>query len=162
MKTLFIIRHANAEWKSSDKMDFSRALNPLGIKEAKAIAQQLINKNFFVDAIIYSSALRTLQTAEIIANAFGVFENRRIAEPSLYLANSDKIEELVSQFPDELNCIAIIAHNPGVTDFANTLITHAFMYSMPTCAVVAVRSNAENWSAFSTGKKELLFALSPS
>ena len=161
MKTLLIIRHGDTEWKSTDGMDFSRALNPLGIKEAEDISQQLLDNKFVVDYIIYSTALRTLQTAEIIANACSISENNRMAEPSLYLANSEKIEELVSHFPDAFNTIAILAHNPGVTDYSNTLASHTFMYSMPTCAVVAVSSNVNNWVDFSTDKKELLFALSP-
>ena len=76
-----------------------------------------------------------------------------MAKPSLYLAHSNTIENLVFQLPDEINTIAVVAHNPGVTDYANTLVTHPFMNSMPTGAVIAVKCNSDNWADFYSGNR---------
>lgn len=161
MKTLFIIRHANAESASIDGSDFSRALCAVGIKEAKNIGLQLIQKNIAVDAIVYSAALRTMQTAQQLAAICCVEEGNLFAEPLLYLADSNKIESVVSQFTDDKNNVAVVCHNPGITDFVHSLVPHKFSGSMSTCMVVAVRSDAKSWSDFTTSKKELLFVLSP-
>ena len=161
MKTLIIIRHAKAEWSSPNSSDFSRALCSEGTKEAKYISQQLLHKNVLIDAIVFSNALRTMQTAQLISIACNIAEQDLYAEPLLYQADADKIESIVKQFPDDKNNIAIVSHNPGITDFANSLVSHVYAHSMPTCAVIAVKSNSENWTSFTTAKKELMFVLSP-
>lgn len=161
MKTLFIIRHAKAEWRSENGSDFSRTLCSEGVYEAKNIGLQLLRKNVVVDAIVFSSALRTMQTAQQIANTFGKDGVNLCAEPLLYQADAECIETIIAQFADDKNNIAIVCHNPGVTEFAHSLVSNKFSDAMPTCAVVAVKSDAKSWSEFTAGKKELLFACSP-
>lgn len=161
MKTLFIIRHAKAEWRSENGSDFSRALCSKGVNEAKFIGYQLLHKNVVIDAIVFSSALRTMQTAQQIAKICGIDECNLYAEPLLYLADADNIETIVEQFADDKKNIAIVCHNPGITEFAHSLVLNKFSDSMPTCAVVAVKGNTENWSDLAKSKKELLFVLSP-
>jgi phosphohistidine phosphatase len=161
MKTLFIIRHAKAEWRSENGSDFSRALCSTGVNEVKFIGNQLLHKNVVIDAIVFSSALRTMQTAQQIANICGIEEFNMYAEPLLYLADADNIETIVTEFADDKNNMAVVCHNPGITEFAHSLVPNKFSDSMPTCAVVAVKGNTENWSDFAKSKKELLFVLSP-
>jgi phosphohistidine phosphatase len=161
MKTLFIIRHAKAEWRSENGTDFSRTLCSGGINEAKNISHQLLHKNVVIDAIVFSSALRTMQTAKQIANICCIDECNLYAEPLLYLADADIIETIVEQFADDKKNIAIVCHNPGITDFVHTLVPHAFSDSMPTCAVVAVKIDTEKWSNLGVAKKDLLFVCSP-
>jgi phosphohistidine phosphatase len=55
-----------------------------------------------------------------------------------------------------LDTIAVIAHNPGITDFANSL-TQTKVDDMPTCAVYAIRINTNSWKNFGEAKKEFWF-----
>ena len=60
MKNLYLVRHANAY--PSIENDKERILTPQGVKEVKAVAQKILQKDFAIDIVICSTATRTKQT----------------------------------------------------------------------------------------------------
>ena len=70
MKRLVIIRHAKTEQENYDR-DYTRQLLPIGINDAKNIANDLKERKIFPDSIISSSAVRALATAHIFAEKLG-------------------------------------------------------------------------------------------
>lgn len=161
MKTILLIRHAKAEWSGKDGSDFSRALSNAGIQEAVSISAQLMNKQYQLDVIVCSAALRTIQTANIIGKALSIPDVNIIYSDILYQADENTIEQVVQSLHDENNNIAVIAHNPGITDYVNRLIPNTQIDFMPTCGVFAVQSNCTKWSDFSASDKTLLFVSFP-
>ena len=140
MKQLLIIRHAKSSWDNSVKSDFERPLNERGHKDAPAMAQRLLDKDILIDAFISSTAKRAFTTATYFSEAYKKAGKRNfllIAKPELYLAEPETFNEVITSADDKLKTIAVFAHNPGITEFANQL-TSTTIDEMPTCGIFAI------------------------
>jgi len=155
VKTLIIIRHAKAE-TTFTLNDFERTLNDRGKTDAPVMAKRL-HKKIKIDAFVSSPAKRTKKTAEFFAEAYGIDEKDIIYVSALYQAPASTFFETVSQLNDHFNSVAIVAHNPGITNFANELTPEANLDNMPTCSVFAVQAEVDSWSAFGKAKRKFLF-----
>ena len=114
-----------------------------------------------MDVIICSAALRTIQTANIIGKALSIPDANIIYSDKLYQADANTIEQVVQSLRDENNSIAVIAHNPGITDYVNRLIPDTQIDFMPTCGVFAVQSNCVHWKDFPVSEKTFRFICFP-
>ena len=161
MKTLLLIRHAHAESAHYGMNDFDRSLSIRGKQEAQNTAEKLLHRNIAVDGWICSSSSRTLQTTKILHNHINPeIKNLRCMD-GLYQASSMQLSAQVIQLPNEWSTAAIIAHNPGITEFANKLSDNFHIDDMPTAGVVAVCSEAEQWLDFLSKPIRFLFFVQP-
>ena len=64
--------------------------------------------------------------------------------------------DVISQLPETVNSIAVFSHNPGITDFVNTLTDEIRVDNVPTCGMFAV-SFAADWQSFKLAPKKFLF-----
>ena len=110
-----------------------------------------------VDAFISSPAKRAKKTAEYFIEAFGGDKQDIIFISSLYDAATGDFGAAVKNIDDKYQTVALFSHNPGITQFANELVSGADIYNMPTCSVFAVSSGTDKWKDFSKSKKEFLF-----
>ena len=156
MKTLLLVRHAKSSWDDPSMSDFDRPLNERGKKDAPKMAERLIEKGITINTFLSSPAKRAKKTAKIFAHAFKREEEGIILIQELYLAGSGIFGTVLSSIDTDAETIAIFAHNPGITDFANTL-TEARIDDIPTCGVFAVKIDTDNWKNFGEAKKEFLF-----
>jgi phosphohistidine phosphatase len=76
--------------------------------------------------------------------------------PSLYEASLQNFYDAVYNLEDDINAVALFAHNPGITDFINSLECSP-VYNMPTCAVYALTIKTKSWIDFKTAEKGFLF-----
>jgi phosphohistidine phosphatase len=60
MKTLYLVRHAEAVDKNAGIVDFDRRLTPKGQRQARAVAEQLVHEMTRPDALVSSPAARAL------------------------------------------------------------------------------------------------------
>lgn len=155
MKQVIVIRHAKSSWTDASQSDFDRPLNERGKHDAPAMAQRLLQKQFIMDAFITSAANRAQTTAGIFAAAINPQAAFIITE-NLYLAPSETFYQLIKGIDNAFNTVAIFAHNPGITDFVNTLTTYK-TDNVPTCGMFAVSSKANTWSVFAESEKQFLF-----
>lgn len=156
MKTVILVRHAKSSWDSGVASDFDRPLNDRGKHDAPMMAKRLASRDLKIDAFISSPAKRAKKTAEEFAEVFGVKEKNIILEPELYHAGINAFSSVIANADDSFKTIAIFSHNPGITEFANTLTEHV-LANMPTTGIFAVNSNAESWKEFMDSEKKLLF-----
>lgn len=156
MKTLLIIRHAKAE-TAFTLNDFERPLNERGKKDAPVMAARLQERNIGIDAFISSPAKRAKKTATLFCETMGGKEDEIIFISALYHAPAEIFYNVIQEVADENNCIAVFAHNPGITHFVNELAETIRIDNMPTCAVFAVKVNCNSWKDFVKAKKEFLF-----
>ncbi len=156
MKTLLLIRHAKSSWESSVTLDFERPLNERGKNDAPKMAERLLDKKISIDAFVSSPAKRAQKTAEIFMKKYGAAHEKLTLIPSLYEASVDDFYRAVEQLPDEDSSIALFAHNPGITDFINSLDCSP-VYNMPTCAIYAFKIKTKHWKEIRTADKEFLF-----
>jgi len=155
MKQLFLIRHAKSDWANPMQSDFDRPLNERGERDASMMGKQLRELNIHPDAIIASSARRTRQTAKRIAKALDFPKEKIQLQERFYHCESETFLNTINDIDDSLNTVFIIAHNPGITYFVNSLSPLFQIDNMPTCGVAGVRFDAGSWKEFTTAKKEV-------
>jgi phosphohistidine phosphatase len=121
VKRLTLIRHANADWKNPSVPDFDRPLNKRGITEAEAMGKLLLEQELVPDLILASPARRTQQTTEVLARKLDLAARRVKAAESLYLATVEDILALVHITGPKFQHLAIVGHNPGMSEVAKHL-----------------------------------------
>jgi phosphohistidine phosphatase len=156
LKTLLLVRHAKSDWNDPSLKDFDRPLNDRGKKDAPLMAQRLIDKKIKIDCFIASPAKRARKTAEIFAKEYGQKKEEIIFIEDLYLAQPSFFIEVIKKASDNNKCIALFSHNPGITDFANSL-AEVRIDDIPTCGIFAVTSKIKHWEDFSVSGNEFLF-----
>ena len=157
MKQLFIIRHAKSSWANSDESDFSRPLNDRGKNDGKKMADFFSKRKINIDLILCSTAFRTRQTASYFSDALGFPEKNICFLDELYHASSDVISSTLSKIKNEFCSVLVICHNPGITDFVNTLTDNVHIDNMPTCGIFGVETKIDNWNEFENSGKKFLF-----
>ena len=156
MKTVFLIRHAKSDWGEPSLSDFDRPLNERGKRDAPVMAHRLLDKKIKINAFISSPAKRAGKTARIFAKEFRVDKDDIIYRDELYGAAEDVFYDVIRNADNKFESIAIISHNPGLTDFAN-LLTDTRIDNIPTCGVFAVTIETDSWSSFKEAGKNFLF-----
>lgn len=155
MKTLLLVRHAKSDWPV-DVEDFDRPLNELGIFNAPRMAHLLREKSIDIDRFISSPAKRALETCKLFSE---VFDKSYTTDSTLYNPRERNFENLIFGLDDEIKSVAIFSHNNGISNFANSLTDE--IVNLPTSGVVGYQIDCENWSDFTTAKKEFLYFYSP-
>jgi phosphohistidine phosphatase len=158
MKRLYVVRHAQAIADSTIP-DHDRPLSKVGTKEAQSVAHHLVSIGMRPDLMISSSAKRSLDTARIIREVFGLLSNVIDVHDELYLAESDKIFDALAKAPSNKNSIMVISHNPGVSKFLEA-ITGDDWVDMPTGSMAVIEVHARHWSDVVNNKhtgRQLIF-----
>jgi phosphohistidine phosphatase len=156
MKTLLLIRHAKSSWDNIALSDFDRPLNDRGKKDAPVMAKRIKERKIKIDLFLSSPAKRAKKTAENFVDLYGAKEKDLILISSLYEASTKNFFEVVENINDKNDVVALFSHNPGITDFVNSL-TEKYIDNMPTCSVFAVKIKTKDWKDFKKAEKEFLF-----
>ena len=156
MKALLLIRHAKSSWDDISLSDFDRPLNDRGKKDAPMMARRLSEKKIIIDKFVSSPAKRAKKTAIYFAKEFGVDENDIVFKTELYAAPKEIFYDVIGKLDNSSDIIALFSHNPGITDFANSL-TNTRADDMPTCGIFAIKTDAKKWNEFTHSKKEFWF-----
>jgi len=157
MKQLLLVRHAKSDWSTPSLSDFDRPLNDRGKRDAPDMANRLLDKKIKIDAFIASPAKRAKKTASIFAKEFKVDKDDIIFKEELYAASVSAFYDVIRNVSDKFDSVAVFSHNPGITDFANSL-TEARIDNIPTCGIFAVKIKTKHWKDFADAEKEFLFA----
>jgi phosphohistidine phosphatase len=156
MKAVILVRHAKSSWDEPGVSDFDRSLNSRGKEDAPKMAQRLIDRKVSIDAFISSPAKRARKTAALFIKAYDRSKEEIIMEPDLYHPAPEAFYKAIQQAPASATTIAIFSHNPGITEFANSL-TNARVDDMPTCAIFAVQADVNDWAQFEDAEKQFWF-----
>lgn len=120
------------------------------------MADRLYERGIKIDAFITSPAKRARKTAEQFAKRYKKKDKHLELKTELYMAGDDTFFQVLEKLDDDLDCVAIFTHNPGITDFANSL-TDARVDNIPTTGIFAVTIETKKWSRIRDAKKEFLF-----
>jgi phosphohistidine phosphatase len=156
MKTLLLVRHAKSSWDAPGLSDFDRTLNERGKKDAPEMAKRLKGKDISIDLFVSSPAKRARKTAKYFAEEFDVKKDDIQLVDDLYSATQSAFQKTVSELNDKNNAVAIFSHNPGITEFANSL-SNVRIDDMPTCSIFAVYADTDSWNNFLNAEKMFLF-----
>lgn len=156
MKLLYLIRHAKSPHDNVLLPDIERPLNKRGEQDAKRMAEVLKEKSSCPGLFISSPAKRALSTATLFAEELNYNKDKIQVAPVLYSFDAEKIISFIEETENEINSLALFTHNPTVTEVAN-LFSRENIFSMPTCAVAAIRFETDKWSDIGFQKGKLLF-----
>ncbi|GAA1829272.1 SixA phosphatase family protein [Agromyces salentinus] len=144
MKTLTLVRHAKSDWGQPGLSDHDRPLNDRGLRDAPEMGRRLRERGAIPDLIVSSTALRARTTAGLIADALGLDAASVVLEDRLYGSSPETILRVVGELDGELARVMVVAHNPGISDFAFDLTRS--VGEMPTCAVLELDFDIDEWA----------------
>ncbi|HTF17961.1 MAG TPA: histidine phosphatase family protein [Chryseolinea sp.] len=158
MKTLYVIRHAKSSWDVKTLDDIERPLNERGKRDAPRMGKRLKEKEIHPDLIISSPAKRAFATAKKIAKILKYPRDSIKVEKKLYDGDEDSMLAALSKLKDKHNVVIMFGHNPGLTDFVNSIMSEELdIDNVPTCGVVAFQFQAERWDQVTWGTGKMLF-----
>lgn len=158
MKTLYVIRHAKSSWDVKTLDDIERPLSERGKRDAPRMGKRLKEKDIHPDLIMSSPAKRAFSTAKKIAKILKYPKEAIKVDKKLYHGDEDTMLESLARIKDKHNVVIIFGHNPGLTDFVNSIMSEELdIDNVPTCGVVAFQFQAERWDQVTWGTGKMLF-----
>lgn len=145
-----LIRHAKSDWSHAGTGDFDRPLNARGRRNAPQVGRYLASQGLRPQRVLCSTARRTVETVALLAPALGLAAGVIAYEPSAYLASADALLELLRTQDSANWSIALVGHNPGISELALQLAPCPFN-EMPTCAAVSLTLAVERWASLQSG-----------
>jgi phosphohistidine phosphatase len=114
----------------------------------------MVKHNVVPQRIISSSAVRARTTAEIFASELSYDLAEIVVTDEIYGVGTTELLEMIQGFDDELDKVMLVGHNPTVTDLANGL-AQCNIHNVPTCGVLVIGFQVEQWSDIEDGKGNL-------
>ena len=139
MKKLLLIRHAEAG--SHDMNDFDRPLTEKGQHDAVSIAEKLKDAELFPEYIVASPAVRTKTTAKIFTKILAIKNGSE--NGFIYDASTQQLLEIINQLPDDYSFIALVGHNPGISQLLYELTGE--MHDMSPADSALIGFDFEEW-----------------
>ncbi len=156
MKRLYLVRHAKSSWSNPELRDFDRPLNKRGKRDAPFMGKLIKEKGIKPDLIITSPARRALRTAEYFADELNYPKEKIIRDEILYEAGVKDIAKIISGISNDSETIMLFGHNPGLTDFCNS-VSDKYIDNIPTSAVVSLTLKTGQWSDINANTCKLEF-----
>jgi phosphohistidine phosphatase len=153
MKHLILIRHAESAEKVTGQTDKDRELTTSGMRQAAAAGQFLVNQFSQIDIIFSSSAVRASTTAQLIAEQLNAVDLLSL-DDELYQASVGTLFGMLRS-GDQYQNIAIVAHNPTISYFAE-FITGTQVDEMRPGCVLVLKLDIGNWKELVKGCATLL------
>ncbi len=146
LRRLTLLRHAKSSWQQADLDDHDRPLNERGERNAPTMGRRLAARGARPSLFITSTAKRARRTARLVARELGYPLEFLQSEPDLYLATPKTMLRILGDQPNNFSDIILCGHNPGITELASQL-TGISIDNVPTCGVVVIDVEVEEWSA---------------
>jgi phosphohistidine phosphatase len=117
-RTIVLLRHAKADWP--DVPDHERPLADRGRQDAPMAGLRLADDGIAPDLVLCSTAARTRETWKLAAHELP-HRPRTVYEERLYDASLGELLALLSETPDDVGSLLVVAHNPGMHALAEAL-----------------------------------------
>ena len=142
MKDLLILRHAKSDHSDPRLRDHDRPLNARGRSAAPRIGLHLAEQGLLPDLLLCSTAIRTMQTAALVAEAAELHVKTEFVD-DLYLAAPQTILKIIASRGGDSDAVLMVGHNPGCEDVLTIL--GLGMHEMPTCALAHITLDINDW-----------------
>jgi phosphohistidine phosphatase len=107
------MRHAKSSWKDESLADHERPLKKRGKKDSKLIAKVIKKKDLIPDLILCSSAVRTKETVEVLADVLD-YDGEIIYSDELYMGEPQDFVNALKDLDEKYETVLIVGHNPGL------------------------------------------------
>lgn len=155
-----LIRHAKSSWDQPQLTDKQRPLAKRGINNALQMGENHAALLGQIEQFYCSTGQRAMQTLELIARAAAIDTNEFSFSDELYTFDCRQLIGFCECLDDQYKSIAMVGHNPGLTEFINQL-TDDHLYNMPTAAIARLRIKAEHWRQLSQSRVKLVYFSCP-
>lgn len=157
MKRIYLVRHAKAVSDPTYLTDKDRPLSDKGNRDAYRMAMyckaNFDNPNLF----LCSDAARTRQT---MGHFINYFHDACIELCSdLYLADTSTIKDKICSLSDDLSCVYVIGHNPGLEELVDELIPNAGKFT--TGAIAIFDAKTDHWKDFFQSSPDIIEFITP-
>ena len=150
VKSLYLVRHAQAIENTGRQSDINRILTPQGYRDATRLGRNLFESDVHPDVILASHSERTRTTAELIAEQINFDIQKIIFTEDLYEASTRILFALINSLNDDWNTIMIVGHNPSISYFSE-YITHQEIGHVSPAGVVHITFEIDSWSQIGEG-----------
>lgn len=157
---LWLIRHAKSDWSSGAATDFARPLNRRGERDGPVMARWLAAQSHPATWIWTSDAVRARSTAAFVAHGFAAARPAVVEEHRLYAAVPETILDVLRGTPADVTAVALVAHNPGMTETVNLLAGEQVTDNLPTFGVARLDVPSP-WSGLGFGQARVDLVISP-
>jgi len=165
MRRLILLRHAKSDWPPA-VADLERPLAARGRAEAPAIGDFMIREGLRPDLALVSPARRARETWTLVAAAFPELPPHQ-TDPRLYMATADALLDVVRAARADATLL-ILGHNPGLEEFARTLVGRGnaearkrLAGSFPTAALAVIEFAADDWAELLPQEGTLVHFVTP-
>ncbi len=142
MKTLLILRHAKSSWKDEKLTDRDRPLSKRGKRQAPEMGEMLRSLAIIPDVLLSSPARRARDTAVLVAEKCGYAGEVEFVN-DFYPGGRQEYLQVLNNLPDDVECVLVVGHNPGLEDLLAMLLRRAEVLS--TAALAQVSLPVEHW-----------------
>lgn len=151
---LYLLRHGEAENKSSTGKDFDKSLTELGKEQVERVKNRLIKDSSDIEFSVFcSGAARTRETWQIISSSI-IVKNIEFRD-DLYLAGHNHLLNFLWNNPNQTNSVMLIGHNNGLSDLASYLLDESTV--IPTSGLMIINfPEAKELSDIGLGTGELV------
>ncbi|HEY5653224.1 MAG TPA: histidine phosphatase family protein [Pontiella sp.] len=149
-KTLYLMRHADANWANGYTSDFDRSLNSHGLRDSSKIGALLKHRNTLPETIVCSSAKRTVQTLQKLD--LGV--KSITFNQDMYEASTQELLRIIQSLDNGYASAMLIGHNPGISRLI-THLTGTQSRALPTCGMATIELKCDSWKAAAECSAEL-------
>lgn len=142
MKTLILVRHAQAVDKSPVISDHDRPLTSKWIKQSKKLPKLLKKLDIKPWYVLSSTAIRCHDTAKQICKKFDL---KLHTDAHLYFEWMESYLKLIASVTDDKDMVTIIWHNDDLT----ILICHLLNCNFPSVAkwsAIVIEFDIESWT----------------
>jgi len=146
---LYLIRHAQAESGQHADSDRERMLKDKGSREARAVGRFLQSKFSNNNLIISSPAIRTRNTALLIAGEVGYSPEKILFKEEIYSGKQSDLIDLVNKIDSSVEHAMIVGHYPTIVELHDYLSSPS-RYSMQPAELLTIKIETE-WSEITTG-----------
>jgi len=120
---LYLLRHGLAEEAGAAGADAERALTPEGIRKTWRVAESMEAMALEFDRIFSSPYRRARQTAEIVAEAFGMGKALEMTESLTPGGDFRELVALLNKSRPALENVLLVGHEPYLSGLASLLIS---------------------------------------
>ena len=164
MKTLFLLRHADASARTSEQDDIDRRLSARGRSEAAGLPARFARHAAQPALCICSSAHRAVETLDALRASPSWPRTARVEfDPELYLASTESLLDRLPWIEDEVGCVLLVAHNPGIGLLAHKLAERGDAAALeqlrdgfPPAALAVLELDVVRWGEVGTPSARLI------
>jgi len=160
IRTVALIRHAKSSWSDPSFSDFERPLNKRGIRDAPRVWAALSQADVSFDRVLCSDAKRARQTLSLLKQGIVIDEEIIGYRHDLYCASADHLFSCITEQPDSIYNLALVGHNPGMEDLANSL-AEEHIGPMPTCCVIHLAYECDTWDDLFQARGKVALTIRP-